>query len=97
MTITVTVKARAVPVTVIDQDTGHETTLEPWQEKPIHIGGSTTLKFVEAEPAADEASADSDEATTAAEEPDEEPEAADRGYSRRRRAPAADSDETQIG
>lgn len=88
MTITVTVKARAVPVTVIDQDTGHETTLEPWQEKPIHIGGSTTLKFTEAEPAADEAPA-------ADVEPEEE---ADRGYSRsRRKAPAADSDETQIG
>lgn len=94
MTITVTVKARAVPVTVIDQDTGHETTLEPWQEKPIHIGGSATLKFTEAEPAADEAPAADVEASDAAVEPEEE---ADRGYSRRRRAPAADSDETQIG
>lgn len=95
MTITVTVKARAVPVTVIDQDTGHETTLEPWQEKPIHIGGSTTLKFTEAEPAADEAPAADVEASDAAVEPEEE---ADRGYSRsRRKASAADSDETQIG
>lgn len=96
MTITVTVKARAVPVTVIDQDTGHETSIEPWQEKLIHIGGSTTLKLVEAELAADEAPAADDEATdAAAAEPEEE---ADRGYSRsRRKASAADSDETQIG
>lgn len=95
MTITVTVKARAVPVTVIDQDTGHETTIEPWQEKLIHIGGSTTLKFTEAEPAADEAPPTDAEPSDAAAEP---PEEADRGYSRsRRRAPAADSDETQIG
>lgn len=97
MTATVTIKARAVPVTVKVSDDAEPITVDPWQEKQVHVDGSAHLTITEAEPAAGEAPADGDEATTAAEEPDEEPEAADRGYSRRRRAPAADSDDTQIG
>lgn len=92
MTFTVTIKARAVPVTVKSSDDAEPLTVDAWQERSLHLNDSATLSITEAEPAADVEPAPADPGTeNEAEEEDE------RMRRRPKRAPAADSDSTQIG
>lgn len=91
MTFTVTIKARAVPVTVKAADfEGEPITVEPWQERSFHLNDSVTLAITEAEPAAGAEPAGETSTDEAAEEDE-------RMRRRPKRAPAADSDSTQIG
>lgn len=87
MTVTVTVRARAVPVTVKHQDT--TLTVDPWQSRELHLDGLADLTIIEGEP-------------TAKDPPVEEPPADEKPYHgmvpppKSKRAPAADSDSTQV-
>lgn len=51
MTTTVTIKARAVPVTVKLADDAQPVTIQPWTNKDFHIDGSMHLTVAEGEPA----------------------------------------------
>lgn len=90
MTFTVTIKARAVPVTVKSSDDAEPLTIDAWQERNLHLNDSATLSITEAEPAAKPEETPTEEAML---EKEVEGKPAYRG----RRAPAADSDSTQIG
>lgn len=96
MTFTVTIKARAVPVTVKSSDDAEPMTVDAWQERSLHLNDSATLSITEAEPAADVEPASAD--PVPAEMEDEAAEEDERMRRRPpKRAPAADSDSTQIG
>lgn len=97
MTFSVTIKARAVPVTVkaSDDQVFTPVTIQPWQERRLDMDGSAQLTITEAEPAADpEPEQSSDEAVDAAEvdSPMSRTETVKDAMSstRSRRAPAAD-------
>lgn len=107
MTTTVTIRARALPVTIKVSDDADLITVDPWQGRRIHVDGSMSLTITEVEPAAapEPTEEQSSDETVAAANATRDAEEATATYgeevtnsSRRgRRAPAADSDDTQVG
>ena len=96
MTATVTVRARAIPVTV--QVGEATTTIDPWQGKDFQVDGSAQLTITEADAAPEAKELEEPAEQTATEEAMLEKEVEGKpAYRGGRRAPAADSDSTQIG
>ena len=90
MTFTVTIKARAVPVTVKSSDDAEPLTVDPWQERSLHLDDSATLSITETEPAADESPEQSSDEIVAAAQATRDAEEATEEQPRRGRKPSVD-------